>query len=682
MSNAIFGFDNSARTAAISASASAAGLGPEQMQNPHGAASTSWQTPSGTTTAHVVLDAGSAVGWDAFGVFNSNLTPSAGVRWRVGAREAIEEESALVSQAMIDPAWTLPAGATFTRPHTPSTCFATVRNASGVWVEVAANTLRIAHSETGERQGLLFETDRTNSIRNPRAEGAAVGTPGTAPTNWTVNAGGTGLSSQIVGVGTANGLPFIDIRFFGTATSGGSTTISPETSTGITAATGARWTFSAFHQIVGGSLAGIDSTELVIEENTSTGVFVTSGAVSATPTSSMTRATHTRTLSGGATVARVLPIYRHQISSGAVVDLTVRLFALQMELGEFATTPMLPPVGSPQTSRRGFETLTFTSFAGLSAGTLYLEQVIEIASTVSTQAAGVQADDGTSNNRVLLRAVGGTIPAVDVIVNVGGVVVLDGVNNAPITVDVLRRDAVRFGSNSIRQAFNGTLYNGQTTNTPTNLTRIMAQSNARGTAIFRAIRLYSAALSDGQLAALTSSGSTITAATYDSGTLTGTVAAGYRQSLHIAPTQQSGRYVRVDINDPTNPEGRLRVAQMFAGRVVRPVRNIGFDSAFAREAEAPAVVTRGGQQFPTFRYARRSWRVSLPSLDAADVWTLTQALQIAAQDGSNVLFIPFPTGANVAREAVFGTVSGASGVGWPSQSPAMRAWAATITERL
>lgn len=178
------------------------------------------------------------------------------------------------------------------------------------------------------------------------------------------------------------------------------------------------------------------------------------------------------------------------------------------------------------------------------------------------------------------------------------------------------------------------------------------------------------------------SDATFATSSYDSGTLSGTVAAGYRQSLHIPPTQQTARYMRVDISDASNPETRLRVAQLFAGRVVRPVRNIGFDSAFARDAEAPAVVTRGGQQFPTFRYARRSWRVALPSLDVADVWTLTQALQIAGQDGTNVLFVPFPTGANVAREAVFGIVSGASGVGWPSQSPAMRSWAATITERL
>ena len=36
---------------------------------------------------------------------------------------------------------------------------------------------------TGSAQRLLIEGQRTNSIRNPRCEGAVAGTPGTAPTN-------------------------------------------------------------------------------------------------------------------------------------------------------------------------------------------------------------------------------------------------------------------------------------------------------------------------------------------------------------------------------------------------------------------------------------------------------------------------------------------------------------------
>lgn len=176
--------------------------------------------------------------------------------------------------------------------------------------------------------------------------------------------------------------------------------------------------------------------------------------------------------------------------------------------------------------------------------------------------------------------------------------------------------------------------------------------------------------------------STFAAHDYDSGTLSGTVAAGYRQSVHVLPSAVTARYMRVDIADASNPEGRIRVAQLYAGRAVRPTRNIGFESAFERLAETPAVVTRGGQQFPIFRFARRGWRVSLPSLAPGDVFPLAEALHIAAQGGGNVLFVPFPAGAYVAREAVFGTVSAATAIGWPSQTPLLRSFGFTITERL
>jgi hypothetical protein len=169
---------------------------------------------------------------------------------------------------------------------------------------------------------------------------------------------------------------------------------------------------------------------------------------------------------------------------------------------------------------------------------------------------------------------------------------------------------------------------------------------------------------------------------YDSGTPSGTVAAGYRQSLHMPPTTQTARYMRVDIADPTNPEGVLRVAQMFAGAVRRPVRNFGFESAFARVSEFPAARTRGGQVIPDFRWAERAWAISFPSLADADVWSLAQELQRSAETGGNVLFVPFPSGADVSREAVFGLLSGASPVGWPFPAPGSRRWSVTITERL
>lgn len=167
---------------------------------------------------------------------------------------------------------------------------------------------------------------------------------------------------------------------------------------------------------------------------------------------------------------------------------------------------------------------------------------------------------------------------------------------------------------------------------------------------------------------------------HDSGTLIETVAAGYRQSVHIPPASVTARYVRLDLVDPFNPEGQLRIAQLYAGRAVAPLRNFSLRSSFARIAEAPTMVTRGGQEFPTLRYARRAWQITLPALAQTEVWPLVQALQRSAEDGRNVLFVPFPTGSDLAREAVLGRLVAPSAISWPG--PGLRAWSATITERL
>lgn len=138
----------------------------------------------------------------------------------------------------------------------------------------------------------------------------------------------------------------------------------------------------------------------------------------------------------------------------------------------------------------------------------------------------------------------------------------------------------------------------------------------------------------------------------------------------------------MDIEDPFNPDTFLSAAQLWAGPLRRPRRNLGYQSAFQRTAEAPELRTRGGQRFVGFRHASRSWAISLPNLHAADVWPLVQELQRSAETGSNVLFLLFPTGTDIAREAVLGTLSNALPVTWTSQAPGLRAWAATITERL
>lgn len=452
MTNALFGFANHALSGTFSASASVAGLSPDQLGNDQGATSTSWQTPAGTTTAHVVLDAGAEVEWGAVALCNTNLTPAATLRWRLSN----------------DPAFA----------------------ASPVWDTGAAPAV-----VTGYRQAVAVEpaalqsAATANRVRNPRAAGAVVGTPGTLPTNWSTLTF-DGVSRQVVGAGVDGGLPYLDVRFFGTPTATSSNAhIRFDAVGGIPATVGQIWTSSFFVRLIGGSLANVTvnrqlgefSSSFVFLSGTSSAIVPTAGALA------QQRWQHTRTISS-ASVAFVAETIFFSYTNGQPIDVTLRFGAPQLELGATATTPLLPPA----------------------------------------------------------RA----------------------------------------------------------------------------------------------------------------------------------------RYLRCDIADPTNPATFLRAAQLYAGPVARPVRNIGYETAFARAVDAPALVTRGGQEFPILRHTRRSWRIALPSLAEDEVWPLVDALQLAAADGRNVLFIPFPAGPNVQREAVFGRLTDPAPITWPHPSPIRRAWSCTITERL
>ena len=105
-------------------------------------------------------------------------------------------------------------GATLTRAST-AYCF----SAAGALTNNSADVARFDYDPiTLSPLGLLIEASRTNQVRNPRAEGSTAGTPGTMPTNWAVSA--APLSSSVVGTGSENGIPYFDLRIFGTSGTG------------------------------------------------------------------------------------------------------------------------------------------------------------------------------------------------------------------------------------------------------------------------------------------------------------------------------------------------------------------------------------------------------------------------------------------------------------------------------
>jgi hypothetical protein len=247
---------------------------------------------------------------------------------------------------------------TFTRASS-----GTYVDSAGVLQTATTDVPRFDHNPTtGESLGLLVEEARTNSIRNNTGVGAVAGTPGTAPTNWTASTIVSGISREIVGTGTENGIAYIDIRVYGTPGSNGAYSIQPESTGTVSAATGQAWTLSSWIRIVGGSLANISSPTFYFDERFGA-VFVTGGEVSVSYLSSaQQRYSATRTLSGGVTISTLNAGVRFAMTNGAAIDITLRIGLPQLEQGAFATSP-IPTTTAAVTRAADVASITGSAFS-------------------------------------------------------------------------------------------------------------------------------------------------------------------------------------------------------------------------------------------------------------------------------------------------------------------------------
>lgn len=241
---------------------------------------------------------------------------------------------------------------------------------------------------TGESLGLLVEEQRTNSIRNNTMVGAVAGTPGTLPTNWPFQAGTNGLAVSIVGTGTESGIAYLDWKISGTTTALATADISFERTAALT---GQTWTSSAYVKLVSGSLAAVTTTFIrIVEENSSTN-FVAggSGSIPLPTTAALVgqRGSFSRTLSGGATVAFVRTNLAVTVSSGATVDITLRIGLPQLEQGAFATS-VIPTSTAAATRSADVASISgsnYSSWANNNEGTVFSDSSI-IASQIKSQA--------------------------------------------------------------------------------------------------------------------------------------------------------------------------------------------------------------------------------------------------------------------------------------------------------
>ena len=262
----------------------------------------------------------------------------------------------------------------------------------------STNAARFDHLlSDGTPLGLSDWEARTNGIRNNTIVGASAGTPGTAPTNWSIfNGGGTVTINEI---GTENGIDFIEVRFNGTPS--GVPSISMDTTTDIDALTTEIWTISAYMSLVAGDTTNVSAISFEQRERTEAGAAVKANVGvdrKGSLTSSLQRFNDTATFSGGGTVAHVLPLI--SILNTGDIDLTLRIGLPQEEQGTGAS-PVIKTTNAAVEATEDVPTMLVSAFDfNQSEGTFLVKA--NQPTLIGSSSFLIQIDDGGVTDRIIL----------------------------------------------------------------------------------------------------------------------------------------------------------------------------------------------------------------------------------------------------------------------------------------
>ena len=365
----------------------------------------------------------------------------------------------------------------------------TYTDSAGVLQTAATDVPRFDHNPTtGESLGLLVEEARTNSIRNNTGVGAVAGTPGTLPTNWVQAALGSGLTSQVIGTGSQNGISYIDVRVSGTAGDTNGWALNFDASTQIVASSGQSWTGSLYVAITGGSTAGMSSTFFRIIERTGAGSYVTESnaawnvATSLFTTSS--RLSVVRPLMGATTGFVQFGMY-FNTTNGAAIDITLRIGLPQLEQGAFATS-VIPTTTAAVTRSADVASITGSAFSGWyrqDEGTLFASgDFVALGSTSFSRIVGLAGantgiDEISFYTRVAVGVGDGTIYGA-VTVNSS----LEGDLGAPAgepNLSSAYRSAIAYKANDFGLSSNGLAPKTDTSGTLPTITQLIIMGSVR-----------------------------------------------------------------------------------------------------------------------------------------------------------------------------------------------------------
>lgn len=214
---------------------------------------------------------------------------------------------------------------------------ATRRNAAGVLEVVPADVPRTDYDPTtGRCLGLHVEGSKTNMAPRNMSTGAVlgvIGSGGSLPTGWSTTPKSTsGLDVEVAGVGSENGLPYVDVRVFGAPISGYQAIIFGNV-TGYAVST--EYSGSVFAKMLSGFAGGAGSMQLQARYNVAGGSVNITGGYTPADLGGDLRAQ--RLIANGVTdvaaagAGQFLLVFN--LTNGVAYDFKVRLAVPQLETG-------------------------------------------------------------------------------------------------------------------------------------------------------------------------------------------------------------------------------------------------------------------------------------------------------------------------------------------------------------
>jgi hypothetical protein len=474
--------------------------------------------------------------------------------------------------------------------------------------------------------------------------------------------GGTnGIAAQIAG--TENGMPFVAVRFTGTVPSGtGSGYVWFEVSTAIVGVNGDTFAHSYFAKLEAVAAGGIATHQAWIAELTTTATVVRQGfenqTVPGTGRLAAKRALQVMTLSGGATVARIRPFAAFNVNAGTH-DVTIRLALPQVELGAFPTMPILPAAGTPAAATRAVDGGSLTVALG-GAVTLHAEQV-----TTATAATGfvghVSLNNGSNVDSIPVRVTGASMSSVSLAHRIVRSNATQFQQTVARVTGVVTRGTIAAATTDAAVAENGTLLGSSASVLMPPLNRLNITGGER-VVFYRAIRVYAARLTNGQVIALSATGSSIdtTAIAHDSGAVpasTGDEANGNVVLLRSGTA--TARYLLVDVADASL--SAIAIGILAAGPLWRLARGMAYGVREGRvvlDQRDRNPVTGAEFVVPALANPRFA-AFTLPALSRAEATEAHRDLVRRLGAARDALWIPETgdTRAETNRRAIWGAVN-------------------------